>query len=191
MSSYSKIPTYNLKVVTNETGIKPDTLRAWERRYGLPDPGRTQGGHRLYSEYDIETVKWLAQRQKEGLRINRAVALWREIESRGEDPLDAFPQPGGATHLQPLDIQAGETIKEMRSNWISACLAFDESTAEYILAQAFSRYSLETVCLDILREGLSEIGNLWYAGHANRFCTINIDYFSLTSVKLPCVFLSS
>ena len=41
-------PTFNLKVVIRETGLKPDTLRAWERRYGLPDPQRTEGGHRLY-----------------------------------------------------------------------------------------------------------------------------------------------
>ena len=182
MSSYNKIPTYNLKVVIKETGIKPDTLRAWERRYGLPEPERSKGGHRLYSEYDIEIVKWLSQRQKEGLRINRAVALWKEIESKGQDPLDAFPQTGVVSQQQALEIQAGETIKEMRSNWISACLAFDESTAEYILAQAFSRYPLETVCLDILREGLSEIGNLWYEGEA----TVQQEHFasSLTIRRL-------
>ena len=52
-----KTPAFNLKVVLRETGIKPDTLRAWERRYGLPQPSRTQGGHRLYSQYDIEMIK--------------------------------------------------------------------------------------------------------------------------------------
>ncbi len=33
--SIDTTPTYNLKVVVQETGVKPDTLRAWERRYGL------------------------------------------------------------------------------------------------------------------------------------------------------------
>ena len=36
-------PTFNLKVVVRETGLKPDTLRAWERRYGIPQPQRTSG----------------------------------------------------------------------------------------------------------------------------------------------------
>ena len=63
-----------------ETGIKADTLRAWERRYGLPVPERSPGGHRLYSQYDIETIKWLQARQEEGLRINRAVDLWRSMQ---------------------------------------------------------------------------------------------------------------
>ncbi len=60
-------PIYNLKAVVQETGLKPDTLRAWERRYGsLPEPNRTGGGHRLYSQQDINTLKWLLARQDEG-----------------------------------------------------------------------------------------------------------------------------
>ncbi len=50
----STTPAYNLKVVLKETGLAADTLRAWERRYGLPMPQRTAGGHRLYSQRDIE-----------------------------------------------------------------------------------------------------------------------------------------
>lgn len=55
----STTPAFNLKVVLKETGIAADTLRAWERRYGLPMPQRSAGGHRLYSQRDIETIKWL------------------------------------------------------------------------------------------------------------------------------------
>jgi DNA-binding transcriptional MerR regulator len=69
----SKSPAFNLKAVLRETGLAADTLRAWERRYGLPTPQRTAGGHRLYSQYDIETIKWLIARQAEGLSISRAV----------------------------------------------------------------------------------------------------------------------
>ena len=88
MAQAKKAPAYNLKVVLQLTGIKPDTLRAWERRYGLPLPQRTAGGHRLYSQYDIEMIKWLMERQDEGMRINRAIDLWRDIEAGGKDPLD-------------------------------------------------------------------------------------------------------
>ena len=48
---------FNLKAVVQQTGIKPDTLRAWERRYGLPTPERSSGGHRLYSQDDVDTYK--------------------------------------------------------------------------------------------------------------------------------------
>ena len=85
--SINKKPVYNLNLVLQETGIKADTLRAWERRYNLPQPERTEGGHRLFSEYDIETIKWLIARQEDGMRISRAVDLWNNILRGGEDPL--------------------------------------------------------------------------------------------------------
>ena len=75
MPANQQEPTFNLKVVVQETGLKPDTLRAWERRYGLPQPHRTPGGHRLYSQRDIDTLKWLVARQNEGMSISRAVKL--------------------------------------------------------------------------------------------------------------------
>ena len=47
MTATSDGPYFNLKAVVQQTGLKPDTLRAWERRYGLPTPQRSSGGHRL------------------------------------------------------------------------------------------------------------------------------------------------
>ena len=84
---YSKTPTYNLSAVLQETGLKADLLRAWERRYDLPKPCRTQGGHRLYSAYDIEVIKWLVARQTEGLSISRAADHWRSLTESGLDHL--------------------------------------------------------------------------------------------------------
>ncbi len=174
MKAPSRAPTYNLKVVIQETGLKPDTLRAWERRYGLPDPKRSAGGHRLYSQYDIEMIKWLIERQKEGLRINRAVQLWRSFEEQGQDPLQVMPHTEPPRIAAPSDVLSGATIDEVRQNWVAACLAFDEASAENILAQAFARYPLETVCLEVLRRGLSEVGELWYEGES----TVQQEHFA-------------
>ena len=91
----NRTPTYNLKAVVRETGLKPDTLRAWERRYGVPAPQRTDSGHRLYSQHDIDTLKWLLLRQNEGMSISRAIELWRRMEGDGLDPLEAAGAPNG------------------------------------------------------------------------------------------------
>jgi DNA-binding transcriptional MerR regulator/methylmalonyl-CoA mutase cobalamin-binding subunit len=167
VSEINKDPTYNLKVVLRETGIKPDTLRAWERRYGLPQPERSTGGHRLYSQYDIETIRWLIDRQGEGLRINRAVKLWRSLEQSGQDPLEAMPHEGSPSQPPPVELLAGTTIDQMREAWLKACLDFNELAAEQIIAQAFARYPLETVCVEVLQKGLSQIGELWYTNKAD------------------------
>jgi DNA-binding transcriptional MerR regulator len=155
-------PFFNLKAVVQQTGLKPDTLRAWERRYGLPAPKRSSGGHRLYTWRDIDTIKWLMARQGEGLSIKRAVELWRQIESEGQDPLAA---PGGVVPAAgPMSAPAivGETLAQLRKEWIDACLAYDERRSEQVLAQAFALYPPETVCLELLREAMAQIGARWY-----------------------------
>ncbi len=167
MPGINKIPTYNLKVVVQETGIKPDTLRAWERRYGLPTPERTSGGHRLYSQYDIETLKWLLARQDEGLSISRAVELWETLRKDGQDPLIAMSYGTQDSSRELTGVVSGATLDELREHWIDAVMAFDEPIAENILTQAFARYPVETVCIELLQKGLSQVGTMWYGSEAS------------------------
>lgn len=154
-------PIYNLKVILRETGIKSDTLRAWERRYALPMPERTAGGHRLYSQRDLETVKWLLERQAEGLSISRAVQLWRNIEASTRDPLEAVGSPIPASDEVPT-LQVDGDLVRFREAWVQACLDYDEAAAEQQLNLALARYAPEQVCLHVLLKGLAHIGQLWY-----------------------------
>ncbi len=157
--SISTTPTFNLKAVLKETGIAADTLRAWERRYGLPLPERTPGGHRLYSQRDIEIIKWLMARQREGLSISRAVDLWNELTASGQDPL---PAPA----KQIISVPSAN-LDAIRGQWLSACMAFDESAADQILNQAFAAHPMETVCIEVMQRGLQEIGEMWYQNKIN------------------------
>ena len=157
-------PTYNLGAVLRETGLKADTLRAWERRYGLPRPARSLGGHRLYSQRDIETLKWFVARQGQGLSISRAVALWRQLENEGQDPLLEPAYALVDTRMSPIGARA-ETLDELRQAWLASCLAFDEAEAEQVLASAFALYPVETVCFEILLHSLATAGDKWYRGH--------------------------
>jgi DNA-binding transcriptional MerR regulator len=157
-------PLFNLGAVVRQTGLKPDTVRAWERRYNLPTPQRSDGGHRLYSQRDVDTIRWLIARQREGLSISRAAELWRQIEAEGRDPL-AVPTPAARVPQAPAPPKSGgETLDQLRQGWIGACLAFDEAQAEQILAQAFALYAPETVATALLQRAISEIGQGWYQG---------------------------
>src|SRR5690349_5838848 len=159
-------PAFNLKVVLKETGIAADTLRAWERRYGLPMPQRSAGGHRLYSQRDIETIKWLMQRQSEGLSISRAVDLWNEQIGSGTDPLAHLAQAAAAT--VPTQYKSPDTtLDTLRAQWIDACLNFSEANAEQTLNHAFSMFPVEAVCLGVLQQGMFEIGERWYENRAS------------------------
>ena len=150
-------------------------MRAWERRYNLPTPQRSAGGHRLYSQRDVDTIHWLIARQHEGLSISRAVELWQQIESQGRDPLET-PAPTARTPFSaPVPATSGETLDALRGDWVGACLAFDEARAEQILAQAFALYAPETIVTELLQKALSDIGEGWYKGRVTvqqeHFCS--------------------
>ncbi len=156
------VSLYNLSLVLNETGLKPDVLRAWERRYGLPKPQRSAGGHRLYSRQDIEIIKWLQARQAEGISIKHATDLWKELVIAGQDPFKDYKR--GEAHTQDLSPVEGVQLDVMRNKWLEACLAFNRYQADDILNEAFALYPIERICVEILQQGLSEVGERWYRG---------------------------
>jgi methanogenic corrinoid protein MtbC1 len=168
----STTPTYNLKVVLKETGLPADTLRAWERRYGLPAPQRTEGGQRLYSQYDIELIKWLMERLEEGLSISHAVEMWNEHTASGVDLLT-----GALSTTQTLPavyIPAGTTLDSIRAHWLEHCLAFKEAEAEQVLNKAFTMFPVEAVCMEVLQKGLAQMGQFWYENKA----TVQQEHFA-------------
>ena len=164
MDDRSRFPTYNMKVVVQETGIKPDTLRAWERRYNMPNPHRTSGGHRLYSQRDIDMLRWFMARQDEGLSIKRAVNLWQQIESDDRDPLEEYQIDHPEVVLPQAVSSDSSVLHRMRRDWINACLAFDSQSAQAVLAEAFAIFPPETVVIYLLQKGLVEVGDGWFAG---------------------------
>lgn len=162
----NRTPIYNMYAMLQETGLSADVLRVWEKRYDLPKPLRSAGGHRLYSQYDVELVKWLRARQLEGLSISRAVELWRGMIADGQDPLAGAASEAVGSIEAELP-EADTRIKILRNHWLDACLAFDSQNAEDLLNQAIGLYPVETVCIEVLQWGLRAIGDLWYAGKAS------------------------
>jgi DNA-binding transcriptional MerR regulator len=154
-------PLLNLKAVVEQTGIAAHTLRAWERRYGLPDPQRSAGGQRLYSQRDVDTIRWLSDRRDEGLAISHAVDMPRRLSSRGQDPVSPSPLP-----RENREPPRG-AISELCGRWTSACIGFDEESAEQILNEAFAEFGVELTALHVLQRGLARIGSLWYTGEAS------------------------
>jgi len=182
-------PFFNLKAVVQQTGLKPDTLRAWERRYGLPSPERSGGQHRLYSRRDVDTIHWLMARQREGLSIKRAVELWQQIEAEGRDPLQTPAPLLSSTPPLPAAPWGGETMAQLREEWIAACLRYDEQQAEQVTSQAFGLYPPEIVATELLQQALAQIGEGWYRGEV----TVQQEHFcsALTIRRLEALILAA
>lgn len=159
--SYDDTPIYTIKTVVQQTGITSATLRAWERRYGVLSPGRSDGGYRLYSERDIATLRWLKGQVDAGVSISSAVTLLElQQADEGSSP---EPQPALNPAAPHGPRHAGMIIGEL----LAALLAFREAEAETILAEAFALYSVEDVTEEIITPVLIEIGERWHRGEAS------------------------
>jgi len=66
---------YPIREIAELTGVNPVTLRAWQRRYGLIKPARTDSGHRLYSDDDLERIKRILGWLEQGVSIGKVRAL--------------------------------------------------------------------------------------------------------------------
>ena len=68
-------PRHPMGAVAQRTGLSSDVIRAWERRYGVVSPERSSGGHRLYSDADVEKLRLLHRLTLAGRQIGGLVQL--------------------------------------------------------------------------------------------------------------------
>ncbi len=149
------LPVYNIKAVARMTGLRPVTLRAWERRYGLPSPSRGDQGYRLYSEYDLRTLRWLKFQIDSGLNISRAVDYLVELRAMGRDP-STESTPESSDQPISLDFLCSELLRSL--------MHFDDASANEYMSKAFALYSIDQVLTQVIEPVLVEVGEAWHRG---------------------------
>lgn len=162
-------PVYNIKAISRLVGVSPITLRAWERRYGLPLPRRGDQGYRLYSEYDLRTLHWIQDQLESGFSISRAVKYLNELRTNGQDPA----AENTLSVVDPI-ISPHTLVIQFRQ----ALEIFNDSMANEILRRAFALYSVDSVLMEIIQPTLIELGEAWHRGEmpiavehfATQFC---------------------
>jgi MerR family transcriptional regulator, light-induced transcriptional regulator len=133
--------------VARRTGVAVPTLRAWERRYGLLEPDRTEGGHRLYSERDITRVRAMQRLMDDGWS---AAAAAREV----------LREPAPVTRLRPVS-GSGDAASDLVNRLELAIEAFDASEAEAVLDDVFARLEVPRALDDVILPMLRRVGDGW------------------------------
>lgn len=131
----------NIAAVAQRTGIGADTLRKWERRYGVLHPNRTIGGQRRYDERDVARVEWLRDRLTEGFRISEAAALL------ADDAATTTSSPKG-----------------LRDAIVAATSDPDVRQLTALVEQAFTLHDVETAIDEIVAPALRTVGDRWREG---------------------------
>jgi MerR family transcriptional regulator, light-induced transcriptional regulator len=150
----AEVPRYPVRVVAARTGLSPHVLRAWERRYQVVVPTRSEGGQRLYSGLDIERLRKLRRLVDAGHAISRLAGLSREQldQVNGAEPQAA--EEGG---------QADEAEARVEEA-LGAAARFDAARFEAVLERAAVSYGMPTFIDQIAAPTLERIGHGWADG---------------------------
>jgi len=129
---------FPIREVARLTGVNPVTLRAWERRYGLIQPTRTESGHRLYSLDDVERVRSILAWIERGVAVSKVGKILAKTES-----------------VQPVSrLITPDLVRADYSQWqqqvADAVGNFDDVELDRVYGQIFSCYTVSVVFQDIL-----------------------------------------
>lgn len=147
---------YTIKRAAELTGVPAATLRAWERRYDVVEPRRTDAGYRLYDDAALERLRTMAGLVADGWTASTAAA---EVGRRTTSP----PSP---TPAQPAAAPGHEHTTETESTQrlLDAAGAMDPTALADVLDERFSLGSFERVVDDWLMPALEEVGRAWADG---------------------------
>ncbi|MCR2804279.1 MerR family transcriptional regulator [Paenibacillus soyae] len=143
-----------MKKASEMLGIPAVTLRAWETRYGVVDPSRTEGGHRLYSEADIRLLRALKERLDSGLKIGDAVRMMKM-----EAPAQAKSSHAGDVGKPHLG-----TPEEIADRLYEKLIALQWNFAHETIDSLLVMYHYEHVFHHVFIPILFRLGEEWEAG---------------------------
>jgi MerR family transcriptional regulator, light-induced transcriptional regulator len=132
--------------LSRRAGVSPELLRAWERRYNLLTPTRSDGGLRLYTEADLARVRAMQRHLAEGVAAAEAARLTAAEDS-----------PAVESALAP---------QAARHALAEAFAAFDEARAQAVLDSLLAGTTLDSALTTVLVPYLHELGERWESGEA-------------------------
>jgi MerR family transcriptional regulator, light-induced transcriptional regulator len=132
--------------VARRTGVSVSTLRAWERRYELLEPHRTEGGHRLYREDDVARVRAMQQLVDRGWSASAAA---REVRQ------------GAAVAPPVVVIEDGSPAEVLTARLEAALDGFDAAGVDAVLDDAFARLTLPAALDEVVMPAMRWVGDGW------------------------------
>jgi DNA-binding transcriptional MerR regulator len=126
--------------LSRRSGVSPELLRAWERRYGLLQPTRSAGGLRLYSPDDLARVQAMQHHLADGFAAAEAAVLASRTAGRNDESI--------ATPAAKDELAA-------------ALASFDDADAHAVFDDLLARLSIDTILRDVVVPYLHELGERW------------------------------
>jgi MerR family transcriptional regulator, light-induced transcriptional regulator len=149
--------------LARRTGASPELLRAWERRYGLLHPARSQGGFRLYTTADEARIRRMRDYLARGVAAAQAARLAIDAEATGQG--DSVSE--AALLIPAATPPASPPLQAAARELAGALDRFQEERAHAVLDRLLAAYRTETVLRGLLIPYLHDLGERWARGEVS------------------------
>ena len=145
-----------IQVVSRRTGLSTEVLRAWERRYGVVRPGRTEAGRRIYSDADVERLRLLRQATHAGRPISQVAPLTL-------DELEALVKEDRVAEatVPPLDARISGAARSHLNDCLEAMSLLDGGRLERALGRAAIVLPPTVLIEEVVTPLMRRVGELW------------------------------
>ena len=139
---------YSIKDLEKLTGIKAHTLRVWEQRYGIIEPGRTKTNIRYYTEEDLKVVLNIAVLNRNGIKISK-IAKMEETEILEK-----------VAAISEINFENDVQLDALTLSMIE----MDEYKFDRIISTNIQQLGFEKTMLEVIYPFLDKLGLLWLTG---------------------------
>lgn len=148
--------TYRIATVARRTGLTADTIRAWERRYGMVTPERMASGERRYTEGDVARLELVRAAVSRGYALPDLARL-----SDAQIRTALQESAGSGAPASALETSAAHrTIQAI----LESVSSYDLSSAESLLNSAAVFFSPSELIVDVLAPLMHDVGERWEHG---------------------------
>ncbi len=133
----------SIREVSRLLTVPAPTIRSWERRYGVPQPPRSAGGHRRYSPAEVLTLRRMRDEIARGRRAAEAAMI-----------VSAAGSPGEPQH-------------SLMTSFLAATERLDRAGVRAALDQASERLGLDAAITGVLFPGMHQVGAWWQTGRCD------------------------
>lgn len=165
---------FRIGELSRRTGVSIDVIRAWERRYGLLEPTRSESNFRLYTQDDVARLRLMLHFVDQQIAPSRAAELVRQAQSA---PMHANPG------IPAADIR--KALRVMRDS----LERFDEAPADRLLRRLIGVFSPGIVFRDVVLPYLREVGERWECGETSiaqeHFASGFLEHWMLGCARRP------
>ena len=149
---------YNIKAVSKILDMPTVTIRSWETRYQAITPERTESGHRVYTEDNLNDLKWLKKQiQENGLNISQAVNLLKTRRTE-EKTLESFQD-------EVLEERSTEQFQKQIDELYACVLELEADKCNRLIDLYLSQFHFHTVFFSIISPLMYKVGEEWEKGN--------------------------